>query len=69
MLKAGHDVPADARLIEVDGLRVDESALTGESVPVAKAAAVLRGRNGALGDRANMVYAGTVVAEGSGRRW
>jgi P-type Ca2+ transporter type 2C len=66
VLKAGHDVPADARLIEVDGLSVDESALTGESVPVAKVASTLQSTNGALGDRINMVHAGTVVAEGSG---
>jgi Ca2+-transporting ATPase len=66
VLKAGHDVPADARLIEVDGLSVDESTLTGESVPVAKTASVPAGTNGALGDRVNMAYAGTVVAEGSG---
>ncbi|HEY6593521.1 MAG TPA: HAD-IC family P-type ATPase, partial [Asanoa sp.] len=66
VLKAGHDVPADARLIEVDGLGVDESALTGESVPVAKTVSVPAGLNGALGDRVNMVHAGTVIAEGSG---
>jgi len=66
VLKAGHDVPADARLIEVDGLSVDESALTGESVPVAKVVTVPAGLNGALGDRVNMVHAGTVIAEGSG---
>jgi Ca2+-transporting ATPase len=66
VLKAGHDVPADARLVEVDGLSVDESTLTGESVPVAKVASVPESVNGALGDRVNMVHAGTVVAEGSG---
>ena len=64
VLKAGHDVPADARLIEVDGLSVDESALTGESVPVAKVVTVPAGLNGALGDRVNMVHAGTVIAGG-----
>jgi P-type Ca2+ transporter type 2C len=66
VLKAGHDVPADARLIEVESLSVDESALTGESVPVAKVAAAQQSTNGALGDRVNMVHAGTVVAEGGG---
>jgi Ca2+-transporting ATPase len=66
VLKAGHDVPADARLIEVEGLSVDESALTGESVPVAKVASTMESANGALGDRVNMVHAGTVVAEGAG---
>ena len=65
-LKAGHDVPADARVLDADGLAVDESALTGESVPVAKGVAAVFPSNGALADRANMVYAGTVVTEGSG---
>jgi Ca2+-transporting ATPase len=67
VLKAGDDVPADARVIEVHGLSVDESALTGESVPVAKVTSVPVGRNGAVADRINMVHAGTVVAEGTGR--
>jgi len=66
VLKAGHDVPADARVIESLGLSVDESALTGESVPVAKVVSVPAGANGALADRVNMVHAGTVVADGSG---
>jgi Ca2+-transporting ATPase len=66
ILKAGHDVPADARLIEADGLTVDESMLTGESLPVAKVAPALARANGAVADRVNMVYAGTVVGEGSG---
>jgi P-type Ca2+ transporter type 2C len=65
-LRAGHDVPADARVVEADGLTVDESALTGESVPVAKGVAAIFPSNGALAERANMVYAGTVVTEGSG---
>ncbi|HEY7654084.1 MAG TPA: HAD-IC family P-type ATPase [Methylomirabilota bacterium] len=65
LLKAGHDVPADARVVDGDGLSVDESALTGESVPVAKQAAAVFPSNGALAERANMVYAGTVVSEGS----
>jgi Ca2+-transporting ATPase len=66
LLRAGHDVPADARVVEADGLTVDESTLTGESVPVAKRAAAVFPSNGALAERANMVYAGTVVTEGSG---
>jgi len=65
LLRAGLDVPADARVIEADGLAVDESALTGESVPVVKRAAAVFPSNGALAERANMVYAGTVVTEGS----
>jgi Ca2+-transporting ATPase len=66
VLRAGHDVPADARVLETDGLVVDESALTGESVPVVKSVAAIVSSNGALAERANMVYAGTVVTEGSG---
>jgi Ca2+-transporting ATPase len=66
VLRAGYDVPADARVIDVDGLGVDESALTGESVPVAKRVSLPGRVNGALGDRVTMVHAGTVVTEGSG---
>jgi Ca2+-transporting ATPase len=66
LLKAGHDVPADARLCEVQGLAINESALTGESAAVAKSLGALSTAKGALGDRVNMVYAGTVVAEGNG---
>ena len=66
LLRAGHDVPADARVIEGDGLAVDESALTGESVPVAKRGGAVFPSNGALAERANMVYTGTVVTEGAG---
>ncbi|MGH7348910.1 MAG: HAD-IC family P-type ATPase, partial [Candidatus Rokuibacteriota bacterium] len=64
-LKAGHDVPADARVVEAEGLTVDEAALTGESMPVAKQAGAVFPSNGALAERANMVYAGTGVTEGS----
>jgi P-type Ca2+ transporter type 2C len=66
VLRAGHDVPADARVIDARGLTVDESALTGESAPVVKVVAPLSRSNGALADRVNMVHAGTIVAEGSG---
>jgi len=66
VLTPGHDVPADARVIEADGLAADESALTGESAPVAKRAAALAASNGAVADRLNMVHAGTVVTEGAG---
>ena len=65
VLRAGREVPADARLIEADALAVDESALTGESVPASKRAGATSTSNGALGDRINMVYAGTMVSEGS----
>jgi Ca2+-transporting ATPase len=65
VLRAGYDVPADARLLAADGLTVDESALTGESLAVTKSAHELCPVDAALGDRRNMVYAGTAVAEGA----
>jgi Ca2+-transporting ATPase len=64
VLRAGYDVPADARLLTADGFSADESALTGESMPVAKSAAVVCAPEALLGDRRNVVYAGTGVAEG-----
>jgi P-type Ca2+ transporter type 2C len=66
ILKAGHTVPADGRLVAVDHLGVDESTLTGESLPVTKDAALACDAEAPLPDRLNMVFAGTVVAEGSG---
>jgi len=65
VLRAGYDVPADARVLAADGLSVDESALTGESLAVSKSAHVVCPAETALGDRRNMVYAGTAVAEGT----
>jgi Ca2+-transporting ATPase len=65
VLRSGMDVPADARLFYVDGLAVDESALTGESVPVVKRSPPVGDHRTPLAERASMVYAGTVTAEGS----
>jgi len=65
-LKEGMSVPADARLIETQGLTLDESALTGESLPVVKSAKALRTGVSAIADRNNMVYRGTLVTGGSG---
>ncbi len=67
VLKRGISVPADARLIETDDLTVDESALTGESIPVVKRANVVLGRETPLGSRINMVYRGATVTGGGGR--
>lgn len=66
LLHAGDRVPADIRLIEAVNLRIDEAALTGESIPVKKHAAQLENSELVLGDRKNMVYAGTAVSYGRG---
>lgn len=63
-LEAGDHVPADARLLKGFGLRVQEAALTGESVPVTKDPEAVLSENTSLGDRRNMVYLGTVGAAG-----
>ena len=67
LLDAGDRVPADARLIEAVNLQVEEAALTGESLPVEKQTAPLDGGELPVGDRTNMVYAGTAVTYGRGR--
>ena len=67
VLEAGDAVPADARIIESNSLKCEESALTGESVPTEKHTAALSpDKNGdvALGDRTNMVYSGSTVVYG-----
>jgi P-type Ca2+ transporter type 2C len=60
-------VPADARLVAADRLTVNEAALTGESLPVAKAANVLAAPRAPLAERRNMLFRGSVVTGGSGR--
>ncbi|MBD2446204.1 cation-translocating P-type ATPase [Nostoc sp. FACHB-152] len=65
-LKPGSYVAADARLIEADNLSIDESALTGESLPVSKINDYLMGEDIPLGDRLNMAYKGTFVTGGQG---
>jgi len=66
VLTRGRYISADARLIEAGSLTIDESVLTGESVPAAKTVKKLEERVLALGDRANMAFRGTVVTGGSG---
>ena len=65
-LEAGNFVPADVRLIETVNLRIDEAALTGESVPVTKNALLELVDDAALGDRKTMAYTGTLVTYGRG---
>ena len=70
VLEAGDLVPADGRIIECASMKVEEAALTGESVPVDKTSEVLELGNEKdvpLGDRKNMVYMGSVVVYGRGR--
>ena len=67
LIEAGDFVPADGRLLLAAGLRSDESALTGESVPSEKSAAANVPDNAPLGDRVNMVYSGCAVSYGTGR--
>lgn len=64
LLRSGDKVPADLRLVTVKDLRVDESALTGESVPVSKAVGTLP-RETVLADRTNMAYASALVTYGT----
>lgn len=64
-LEAGDFVPADARLIRSVGLKSEESALTGESVPSEKDAAAVVAERAALGDRSNMVFSGCSITYGT----
>jgi len=66
MIKAGNRVPADARLLEADNLLVNESMLTGESVPAAKSV-IIQKKGTSIADRKNMVYAGTIAVRGAGK--
>ena len=67
LLEAGNYVPADMRLIESANLRVEEAALTGESVPVEKDARVTLRQDVPLGDRRNTAFMGTLVNYGRGK--
>ncbi len=67
ILDAGDYVPADVRLLDAVNLKIDEAALTGESVPVEKDAAAVLPDEASLGDRINSGFMGTVITYGRGR--
>jgi Ca2+-transporting ATPase len=66
LIAAGDQVPADGRIVAASSLQIDESALTGESVPAAKDAVTLPGGQLGPGDQANMAFMNTPVTHGSG---
>ncbi len=67
LLEAGNVVPADIRLIEINGLRIDESTLTGESVPAEKTEKKLEQADLSIGDRLNIAFKSTLVTYGRGK--
>ena len=70
VLEAGDSVPADGRIIESASMKIEEAALTGESVPVNKIINVLNlggEKDVPLGDRKNMMYMGSTVVYGRGK--
>ncbi len=70
ILEAGDAVPADCRIFECASMKIEEAALTGESVPVNKVIGLLKGAESgevALGDRKNMAYMGSTVVYGRGK--
>ncbi len=71
VLEAGDAVPADCRVLESHSMKVEEAALTGESLPVTKMVGLLMLEKGqkdvSLGDRVNMLYSGSTVVYGRGR--
>ncbi|CAN3985641.1 cation-translocating P-type ATPase [Kitasatospora purpeofusca] len=66
LVTAGDEVPADGRIVVAGSLQIDESALTGESVPAAKDAGTLTDEGLGPGDRTNMAFMNTPVTHGSG---
>lgn len=67
VLDAGDIIPADMRLVDAINLKIQEAALTGESVPVEKSNAVLEGADISLGDRENMAFSTSIVTYGRGK--
>ncbi len=67
LIELGNIVPADLRLLEVEDLEIDESMITGESLPVAKTDEVLKATRPMPQDQINMAFLGTRVVQGSGK--
>ncbi len=67
ILSEGDKIPADARLLEVNNLKIDESSLTGESEPIIKSEEIIDKDSLPISDQNNMVWSGTYVIEGSAR--
>jgi len=67
LLEDGFKVPADLRLLSANNLEIDESLLTGESMPVSKDSSAVLAVDVPLGDRKNMAFAGSLVTRGLGR--
>lgn len=65
-LENGNLVPADCKIISSSNLKIDESALTGETIPVEKYEGVIRNKNVALGDTFNMAFSSTIITSGHG---
>ncbi|WP_042385222.1 cation-translocating P-type ATPase [Streptacidiphilus melanogenes] len=65
LISAGDEVPADGRIVQASALQIDESALTGESVPASKDAVALTGTQLSPGDQTNMAFMNTPVTHGS----
>ncbi|MDI7247552.1 MAG: cation-translocating P-type ATPase [Bacillota bacterium] len=67
LIEAGDHIPADMRVVEAVTLKVEEAALTGESVPVEKAADAILPEEAPIGDRTNMLHMATICVYGRGR--
>ncbi|MBI4253326.1 HAD-IC family P-type ATPase [Candidatus Uhrbacteria bacterium] len=67
ILTEGEKIPADARVTQSNGLRINEASLTGESIPVDKEDRALRAAHIPIAEQVNMVFKGTIVVAGNGR--
>lgn len=65
IIREGEKIPADCRIISTAGLKIDESAATGESVPISKSPDAIEGNSLAVSDQRNMVFKGTYAVSGS----